>query len=46
MFRHYKLYGRRKGGTWGKPHKSNRKAANRGLRTLLKRNANAVKKED
>lgn len=28
----YRKYGRRKAGTWGKPHKGSRKAANRATR--------------
>jgi hypothetical protein len=33
----YRKLGRRKGGTWGKPHKDNRKAANRGVRAVFRR---------
>lgn len=29
----YRKYGRRKAGSWGKPHKGTRKAANRATRT-------------
>jgi len=36
--RQVKLLGRRIGGTWGKPHKSNRTDANQGSRHALNHN--------
>lgn len=38
----YRKYGRRKAGTWGKPHKENRTQANRATRN---NNKNEVEKE-
>ncbi|QIG70645.1 hypothetical protein EVB91_089 [Rhizobium phage RHph_I1_18] len=35
--RFFKMFGRRKAGSWGKPHKQLRTDANRATRTIVKR---------